>query len=130
MSANVYQDVHDALKAFEDFLKDQATFDAIKTVITALKPHVPAIGQLLAQLISLVTELETEVRKVNVGQVTALTGKITGLLTSAGAILPAQAGQITTLQGVVAEVTQFIPLVQEIIDSITLIKQKLTALNA
>jgi ABC-type transporter Mla subunit MlaD len=130
MSENVYQDVHDALQTFEGFLNDPATFTAIQTVVTALKPHVPQIGELLTQLITLMGQLETEIAKLNVGQVTALAGQVTGLLTSAGAILPDQAETIQTLEGVVGDIAEFLPLITQIIGFITTIKAKLETLNA
>ena len=130
MPSNVYQDVHDALLTFEGFLNDPGTFTAVKTVVDALKPHVPQIGELLTQLIDLIGQLETEIRKLDMTQVSGLTDNVNGLLTSAGAILTGQASEIGTLQGIVAEVAEFIPLVTKIIGFITTIKGKLELLNA
>jgi phage-related protein len=131
MSDNVYQDIRDAVTDFEGFLKNKPIFDAIKTVVDSLKPHVPLIGQLLDQLIDLIEQLETKIGEVNVGgainQVPALAQQITGLLGSAGSLLDEDA--VSTLQGVVDQVALYAPLVTEILASITTIKDKLTELN-
>jgi capsule polysaccharide export protein KpsE/RkpR len=131
MSDNVYQDIRDVVTDFEGFLEDTAIFNAIKTVVDSLKPHVPLIGQLLDQLIDLIEQLETKIGEVNVGgainQVPALAEQITGLIASATSLLGA--GAAGTLQEVVDQVAQYAPLVTEILASITTIKTKLTALN-
>ena len=137
MATNLFDDLKKALQDLKDFLA--AKKDLIKPAVSALKGLGLPIGDLLTQLITLLTKLETEIKNLDTSQVPALgdissfTGSVRSLLQAAKNLLPAEGAAIDQVLGVADVVTSLPSLDQikkEITDLIDVIIPDLRELNA
>jgi ABC-type transporter Mla subunit MlaD len=96
-NSNLYQELHDALTQFENFIHDN--IGTLKTVIDKIKKIVPSIGILLTTLIDLMGKLHDAISKIDVTgidltQITQFTSKVKALLQTAEGLLPDQKNAI------------------------------------
>ena len=90
---NLFQDLYDALKEFDDFL-DNDTVTKVAKVISALAALVPKINELVDKLIKLMEDLKAAIEKLDLQNIDGLaeaadfTAKIKNLLTATKALLP------------------------------------------
>lgn len=130
---NLYQELRDALKEFNDFL--DANVPKIKEAVVALGSMFPKLKELIGKLIELMGNLKKEIEKLDVTAVPGLselskfTTGVTTLLTTAKNLLPSQAGAIEDVLGAV-NVVGSLPTFQNLKDEIlTLIGKIVTHLN-
>jgi ABC-type transporter Mla subunit MlaD len=135
--ANLYQELKDALSQFKSFIDTNSA--TLKPAITALKPIVPQIGDLLTKLIDLMNQLKTTISGINVGaipglsQVSQFTGTVKTLLTTAEALLPQQKtaiDEVVAATDVVTGLPSLDTVKQDILNLLTGIINDLTALNS
>jgi hypothetical protein len=134
---NIYQELKDALQEFKSFL--DTNVPVIKPAIQALRSVIPQIGELLDKLIDLMNKLKTEINNLNVGaipgldKVSAFTGSVKTLLTTAKNLLPNEADTIDEVLGV-ADVVTGLPSLDtvkaDIISTIDAIVAKLNELKS
>jgi hypothetical protein len=136
-SANLYQQLKDALDTFKQFLDGEK--DTLHTAVSTLKPIVPQVGDLMSKLIDLMGQLKTAVNNIDVGSIPGLdkisqfTSSATALLQTAGGLLPAQKSAIDdvlSVAGVVTGLPSFSTLKQDIIALLDAVVVDLTAINA
>lgn len=108
MAENLYQDLQKALEDFKKFLDDNTK--VIKPAIQALESVIPQLGDLIDKLIALLEKLKTEIQNLDVGagkvgdaikQVSAFTGGVKTLLTTAESLLPQDKADIDAVLNVV-----------------------------
>jgi ABC-type transporter Mla subunit MlaD len=137
-TSNLYQQLKDALQQFKQFLEDPATTSTLHDAISALKPMVPQIGDLLDKLIGLMDQLHDAVNQIDVTninglqQVTQFTTGVTTLLQTAESLLPAEKptiDEVLSAAGVVTQLPSLSDVKQQILDLLTGIKGDLQALN-
>src|SRR5215210_2726149 len=96
--ANLYEELKDVLQDFKDFL--DTNVPTIRPAIQALRSIAPQVGDLLTQLIGLMTRLRTEINNLDVSGVPGLaqasqfTTKVRDFLGAARNLLPDQAETI------------------------------------
>ena len=90
---NVYQDVHNALKDFNDFLTSNKA--AIKATVATLAVAVPQIGDVITALVGLMGKIRKAVVDVDLSAVPpvltdikTMTTKATAVFTAAKALIP------------------------------------------
>jgi hypothetical protein len=136
VATNLFDDLKKALQEIE---KVAGNKDVIKPAVNALKGLGLPIGDLLTQLITLLTKLETEIKNLDTSQVPALdvisnfTGSVRSLLQAAKNLLPAEGAAIDQVLGVADVVTSLPSLDQikkQITDLIDVIIPDLRDLNA
>lgn len=102
---NLYQDLRNALQELKTFL--DANTATIKPVFQQLSALVPQVGEVVGQLVDLLGRLKTEVQNLDVAgiphldKVAQFTGAVRTVLTTSRNLLPAQAGAIDQVLGVV-----------------------------
>jgi hypothetical protein len=102
---NLFQDLKNALQELKTFLDTNTT--TIKPVIQQIAALVPQVTEVITQLVTLLGRLKTEIQNLNVGaianldKVTQFTGAVKTVLTTSRGLLPAQAGAIDQVLGVV-----------------------------
>jgi len=135
--ANLYQELKDALSQFKSFIDTNSA--TLKPAITALKPIVPQIGDLLTKLIDLMNQLKSAISGINVGaipglsQVSQFTSTVKTLLTTAEALLPQQKtaiDEVLAATDVVTGLPSLDTVKQDILNLLTGIINDLTALNS
>lgn len=136
MATNLFDDLKKALQEIKNVAGQTGV---IKPAVSALKGLGLPIGDLLTQLITLLTKLETEIKNLDTSQVPALdvisnfTGSVRSLLQAAKNLLPAEGAAIDQVLGVADVVTSLPSLDQikkEITDLIDVIIPDLRELNA
>lgn len=135
-ASNLFDDLKKALQDLKDFLAAKKTL--IKPAVAALKGLGLPIGDLLSQLISLLSKLKTGIANLDTSQVPALddvsafTGSIRAALDAAKNLLPDEASEIDRVLGI-ADVVTSLPslgqIKQEITDLIDAISTDLQDLN-
>jgi len=106
---NLYQDLKNALNDFKTFLDNNVV--TIKPAIQALKSIVPQVGDLVTQLVGLMTKLKTEIQNLNVSavpglsQLSTFTTAIQTLLQTAENLLPNEKSDIDQVLSVVSVVS-------------------------
>jgi hypothetical protein len=136
-SANLYQELKDALGTFRQFVDSEK--DPLHTAVSTLKPIVPQVGDLLNKLIDLMGQLKTAVNNIDVGSIPGLdkisqfTSSATTLLQTAEGLLPQQKSAIDDVLSVANVVTglpSFTTLKQDIVTLLDAVIADLTAINA
>jgi hypothetical protein len=96
---NVFQELKNALTELKTFL-DGPTVTAIKGAISTLAEIVPQINDVINELITLLTKLDTEIQNLNVGAIPGLdkvsefTKSVKTVLEAAKAVIPAESAKI------------------------------------
>lgn len=96
---NVFQELKNVLTELKTFL-DGPTVAAIKTAINTLAALVPQINDVITELITLLTKLDTAIQNLNVGQIGGLdkvatfSKSIKTLLETAKGVLPNETAKI------------------------------------
>jgi predicted PurR-regulated permease PerM len=133
---NLFQDLKDALTELKTFL-DQNTA-VIKPAIQQIAALIPQVTELIDQLIDLLNRLKAEIQRLDVGaipgldQVSHFTTTVKTVLQTSKNLLPAQAGAIDSVLGivdVVAGLPSLDAVKQEITDLITAIVTDLNQLK-
>ncbi len=137
MASNLFEDLKAALADFKTFL--DANVGTIKPAIQQIAALIPQVTELITGLRGLMTSIKTEIQNLDVAaipglaQVSAMTGQINTLLSSAKNLLPDQAGEIDTILGI-ADVVTGLPSLDaikgEIVSLIDAINGHLTSLQA
>ena len=136
-SSNLFQELHDALTQFKQFIEaNQATLTA---GVSGLKKIVPQVGDLMTKLIALMGQLKDAVNNLNLAAIPGLdkvsqfTTAVTGLLQTAEALLPQQKSAIDDVlnaANVVTGLPSLDAIKQEILDLLSAIVTDLQAINA
>lgn len=130
---NLYQELRDILKDFKDFLASK--IDIIAPAIKALADLIPKINELITKLIDLMGKLKTEIKNLDVGNISGLsdvssfTEKIKSFLTAAEKLLPNESGTIKDVLSVADVVTGLPSLDQVKAEILGLIDDIVTDLN-
>ena len=114
---NLYDDLKKALQELKDFL--QTNTATIKPAIQALAGAVHQIVTLIDDLIGLLNKVKTEISNLNVAgipglaQLSQFTQTVTTFLTTAKALLPAEASTIDEVLGA-AKVVSGLPTLDQV----------------
>jgi ABC-type transporter Mla subunit MlaD len=134
---NLFQELKDVLQEFKDFL--DANVPTIKPAIQALASLIPQIVELLDLLVNLLNQVKTEVQNLDVAaipglaEVSEFTGKITGLVEAARALLPDElddeVDQVLEVAGVVTSLPSLDEVKGEIVALIDAVNAHLNSLK-
>jgi phage-related minor tail protein len=128
---NLFKDLEDALTEFEKLLKDNTA--TIKTAVDKISALFPQIKDLITKLIGLMVKLEAAIDKLDVknipglDQVSNFTTQLKGVLSSAKALLPSEAGAIDEVLAV-ADVVSGLPSLDAVKADIKKLLESITTL--
>lgn len=130
---NLFEELEKVLTDFKEFLDDNVA--TIKPAIQVLALMIPQINELIDKLGDLMSQLKTEIQKLDVGNIPGLsevsefTGNITTFLDAAENLVPDLADTVSEVRGVAGVVSSLPSLDQVKTEIITLIDAIVAHLN-